>query len=140
MPEAMPHAMLNGCLEQSTQRNATDERNVRHQDSPKSSSVPDAGKPVESGFAFAEFIDNTLRSYAKSGSFRAALHAETPGSAGTHLGICPPDHKHAETGTCYQHHGCRCDPCREFSSRSQKRARMRRARAAWNQINGRKTA
>lgn len=24
---------------------------------------------------------------------------------------CPPDHRHAETGTCWSQHGCRCDPC-----------------------------
>lgn len=49
MPEAMPGAMLAGCSEQTTQRNATDERNVRVQDSPKSSSVPDPRKPVDNG-------------------------------------------------------------------------------------------
>jgi len=26
--------------------------------------------------------------------------------------ICPPDHKHAATGTCYVFHKCRCDACR----------------------------
>ena len=26
--------------------------------------------------------------------------------------VCPPDHRHAEVGTCYGHHGCRCGPCR----------------------------
>lgn len=25
--------------------------------------------------------------------------------------ICPPDHKHAETTTCYDRHRCRCAPC-----------------------------
>ena len=25
--------------------------------------------------------------------------------------ICPPDHKHGETGTCYVHHQCRCENC-----------------------------
>lgn len=25
--------------------------------------------------------------------------------------LCPPDHRHAETGTCWSAHGCRCDPC-----------------------------
>ena len=49
MPAAMPGAMLAGCSEQTTQRNATDERNVRLQDSPKSSSVPDPRKPVDNG-------------------------------------------------------------------------------------------
>lgn len=27
--------------------------------------------------------------------------------------LCPPDHKHGETSTCYLHHGCACDPCLE---------------------------
>lgn len=26
--------------------------------------------------------------------------------------ICPPDHAHGETLTCYGGHGCRCDDCR----------------------------
>lgn len=25
--------------------------------------------------------------------------------------ICPPDHKHGETSTCYGKHGCRCVSC-----------------------------
>lgn len=25
--------------------------------------------------------------------------------------ICPPDHKHGVTGTCYVHHQCRCNDC-----------------------------
>lgn len=47
MPGAMPDAMLGNHAEQTTQRNATDERNVRLQDSPKNPSVPDPGKPVD---------------------------------------------------------------------------------------------
>jgi|GEM_PF-493719 len=27
--------------------------------------------------------------------------------------VCPPEHKHAESGTCYVHHQCRCAPCSE---------------------------
>ena len=27
--------------------------------------------------------------------------------------VCPDDHKHAEVGTCYAIHKCRCDGCRE---------------------------
>lgn len=34
--------------------------------------------------------------------------------------ICPPDHKHAETGSCYRWHKCKCDPCR---GRQRERAR-----------------
>ena len=31
--------------------------------------------------------------------------------------VCPPDHKHAKNGTCYSHHKCRCDACRERARR-----------------------
>ena len=27
--------------------------------------------------------------------------------------ICPPDHAHAATATCYTGHACRCQPCRD---------------------------
>ncbi|WP_284761554.1 helix-turn-helix domain-containing protein [Curtobacterium sp. MEB011] len=27
--------------------------------------------------------------------------------------LCPPGHKHGQTGTCYNQHGCRCTPCRK---------------------------
>ena len=47
----MPGAMLNGCLEQSTQRNVRNGRNVRVQNLSKSSSVPDSRKPVDNGNA-----------------------------------------------------------------------------------------
>lgn len=30
--------------------------------------------------------------------------------------ICPPEHKHGETSTCYTRHGCRCTPCREWNT------------------------
>lgn len=30
--------------------------------------------------------------------------------------ICPPDHAHADTATCYTSHACRCIPCREAST------------------------
>lgn len=26
--------------------------------------------------------------------------------------ICPPDHKHGATSTCYRNHGCRCAACK----------------------------
>jgi plasmid maintenance system antidote protein VapI len=32
--------------------------------------------------------------------------------------VCPPDHKHGATGTCYASHFCRCDDCREGHRRS----------------------
>jgi hypothetical protein len=25
--------------------------------------------------------------------------------------VCPPEHKHAQTGTCYHQHKCNCEPC-----------------------------
>lgn len=25
---------------------------------------------------------------------------------------CPVDHRHSESGNCYNRHGCRCEPCR----------------------------
>jgi hypothetical protein len=84
----------------------------------------------------ADHIDNTLRAYAESATYRAALHAEQPGALpGTH-GICPPEHPHSDTTTCYSNHGCRCDPCRAASSKRQKQARFRRARAAWGTKGG----
>lgn len=81
---------------------------------------------------FAEFIDNALREYVTSLEYRAALHSEEPGQTRT-VGICPPDHRHSETGTCYAHHGCRCRGCRDGMSRRQKQARVRRAVAQWRQ-------
>lgn len=29
--------------------------------------------------------------------------------------ICPPEHKHGETSTCYTRHDCRCGRCREWN-------------------------
>ncbi|OIU88625.1 hypothetical protein [Microbacterium sp. AR7-10] len=38
--------------------------------------------------------------------------------------ICPPDHKHDQTGTCYAIHRCRCDDCTEATrAREEKRRR-----------------
>lgn len=31
---------------------------------------------------------------------------------GTRVFFCPPEHRHGGALTCYQRHGCRCDPCR----------------------------
>ncbi|WAC65157.1 hypothetical protein OVA14_07085 [Agrococcus sp. SL85] len=39
--------------------------------------------------------------------------------------VCPDDHKHDETRTCYARHGCRCDACRARTageSRAHRRA------------------
>lgn len=86
---------------------------------------------MSADMAFAEFIDNTIRSYLVSGEFRSALHAEAPGAPPSHLGICPPGHPHGATSTCYGHHKCRCKECRSASARRQKQARTRKAVAAW---------
>lgn len=43
--------------------------------------------------------------------------------------ICPPEHKHHRTSTCYQEHRCRCGPCRE-----QRNARSRRRYAELNAL------
>lgn len=84
----------------------------------------------------AEFIDRTLTAYMNSAAFRAALHAEEPHRTGRpQTGICPPWHDHSTTGTCYANHGCRCDQCRAASSARQKRARMNRAKRAWDTRN-----
>ncbi|MBS3177725.1 MULTISPECIES: hypothetical protein [unclassified Pseudoclavibacter] len=41
--------------------------------------------------------------------------------------VCPQDHKHAETGTCYVFHKCRCTPCREGRARAEQRRRKAKA-------------
>jgi plasmid maintenance system antidote protein VapI len=42
--------------------------------------------------------------------------------------ICPPDHIHARTITCYKTHRCRCDACRARSARTARElARKKRA-------------
>lgn len=38
--------------------------------------------------------------------------------------MCPADHKHGETGTCYVIHKCRCDQCRE-TNRNRERTRRK---------------
>jgi hypothetical protein len=41
--------------------------------------------------------------------------------------VCPPDHKHQATGTCYNQHLCRCDACRKGradAARARKRAQL----------------
>lgn len=42
--------------------------------------------------------------------------------------ICPPDHKHAKTSTCYTLHRCGCDWCRKAN---QERASRRRKQIAY---------
>lgn len=41
--------------------------------------------------------------------------------------ICPPDHKHGETTTCYGEHKCECEPCRESKRKATERYRKLRA-------------
>lgn len=41
--------------------------------------------------------------------------------------ICPPEHKHVETYTCYKDHGCRCSPCVEKSRARHRNSGARRS-------------
>lgn len=43
------------------------------------------------------------------------------------MSTCPPDHKHAETGTCYVIHKCRCNDCRRASSARERQRRKLKA-------------
>lgn len=130
-----PTPMAYGCY--GTERNGTERKSSQDSEENSSVSYPrtpvDNPKSVRSEMQLAEFIDSTLTQYAKSGEFRAALHAEAPGAPPTVPTICPPSHRHAETDTCYGYHKCRCGPCRERSASRQKQQRMARARAAWNE-------
>lgn len=40
--------------------------------------------------------------------------------------MCPPDHAHADTTSCYTAHKCRCQPCRDGSSARAFERRQRR--------------
>lgn len=82
---------------------------------------------------FAEFVDETLRQYATSAMFRAALHAEAP-NAKPSRAVCPPTHQHGVTNTCYRVHGCRCHDCRAREAARAKTYRSRKAVAHWAQI------
>lgn len=35
--------------------------------------------------------------------------------------VCPPDHKHDASTTCYRLHGCRCEPCYQRRSNEERR-------------------
>lgn len=40
--------------------------------------------------------------------------------------VCPPEHKHATSSTCYIQHQCRCDPCMdEHSARERRRTKLK---------------
>lgn len=41
--------------------------------------------------------------------------------------VCPPDHKHGASSTCYNHHRCRCAACTEARGNTQRA--IRRAKA-----------
>lgn len=43
------------------------------------------------------------------------------------MNICPPDHKHGQTGTCYTSHACRCDNCRTMQTKARYRRRQLKA-------------
>ncbi|TDW69143.1 hypothetical protein EDF51_106127 [Curtobacterium sp. PhB25] len=40
---------------------------------------------------------------------------------------CPPDHKHAAAGTCYNQHGCRCRDCTTTRATTQRARRREKA-------------
>lgn len=46
--------------------------------------------------------------------------------------ICPPEHKHGQTGTCYQQHRCRCEACRARRAKDE-RQRAHRAKLGQTQ-------
>lgn len=42
------------------------------------------------------------------------------------MNMCPPEHKHNQTGTCYTIHKCRCAPCKEHNAAAERhRSRMK---------------
>lgn len=49
--------------------------------------------------------------------------------------ICPPDHKHGQTHTCYNTHGCRCVRCRRAKAKKRalydRRYREMRGQDVW---------
>lgn len=47
------------------------------------------------------------------------------------LHVCPPDHKHDQTGTCYHHHHCRCTPCVTHSNAETRHVRKLQAYGRW---------
>lgn len=71
---------------------------------------------MSADLALAEFVDSCLQRFP---SERSAFLSE---STAAHM--CPSDHKHGETATCYVHHHCRCQPCRAST-----KARVARNRA-----------
>lgn len=41
--------------------------------------------------------------------------------------VCPPEHKHAGSSTCYIQHQCRCDPCMDLHSQMERRRKRLKA-------------
>lgn len=46
--------------------------------------------------------------------------------------VCPPDHKHADTQTCYTLHKCRCTPCRRAGTARRGLQRRLQAYGRWD--------
>lgn len=86
---------------------------------------------MSTDLAFAEFLDDRTRRYQDDPRYKAALDEEHPYTGIQRQKMCPPDHKHGDTTTCYMHHGCRCVTCRSNAAAVMKRSRMKRARAEW---------
>jgi hypothetical protein len=54
---------------------------------------------------------------------------------GAHM-ICPPEHKHGATSTCYTVHKCRCDECTSSRTGYQKMWKEARAGSIPNHAHG----
>lgn len=53
-------------------------------------------------------------------------HEKLPPRVKKHGYVCPLDHKHAQSTTCYIQHQCRCDDCvTDHSARAQRRGRLK---------------
>lgn len=53
-------------------------------------------------------------------------HQKLPPRDRKNAHVCPPEHKHASSSTCFIQHQCRCDPCRlEHNAREQRRKKLK---------------
>ena len=50
--------------------------------------------------------------------------------------ICPPDHKHGGSTTCYQAHHCRCEPCRANMAAMNRARHARNREGMWGRVQG----
>jgi hypothetical protein len=82
---------------------------------------------VSSDMAFSQFIDSCLYEYGRSAGYRHALHKEAPRPR--KFDLCPPEHLHGATTTCYANHKCRCERCKSAWKKYQRQARMKKALA-----------